>query len=135
METPEQPSAGRRRPHRKSRTGCAECRRRRVKCDEEKPACKACVGRDHPCVYPSTKIATPCLTPSSDDSTARPYTSTLQDDETSLTSSLSVPNLTESDQTPSSSTTTFILAGLALLHHWTLSTSLDIVKSSGGDHY
>ncbi|KAH7142737.1 hypothetical protein B0J13DRAFT_50680 [Dactylonectria estremocensis] len=135
METPEQPSASRRRPHRKSKTGCAECRRRRIKCDEEEPACTACVRHGHPCVYPSTKIATPCLTPSSDHSTARSYTSSLQGDEASLTSSLAIPYLTESGQTPSSSTTTFALDDLALFHHWTLSTSLDIVKSSGGDYY
>ncbi|KAH7166444.1 hypothetical protein EDB81DRAFT_681266 [Dactylonectria macrodidyma] len=135
METPEQPSAGRRRPHRKSKTGCAECRRRRIKCDEERPACTACVRHDHPCVYPSTKIATRCLTPSSDHSTARSYTSTPQGDEASLASSLSVPHLSEGGQTSSSSTTTFVLDDLALLHHWTLSASLDIVKSSGGDYY
>ncbi|KAM0437894.1 hypothetical protein ACHAPT_002259 [Fusarium lateritium] len=55
--------------------------------------------------------------------------------EASLTSRLSVPCLVESDQPPSSSTTTFALDDLALLHHWTLSASLDIVKSSGGDEY
>ncbi|KAG5208038.1 hypothetical protein GTR04_3400 [Trichophyton interdigitale] len=28
-----------RRRHQKSRNGCFECKRRRIKCDEEKPAC------------------------------------------------------------------------------------------------
>jgi hypothetical protein len=46
-----------------------------------------------------------------------------------------VPNLIESDETPAPSATTFVIDDLALLHHWTLSASLDIVKSTGGDHY
>ncbi|KAJ0133003.1 Aspercryptin biosynthesis cluster-specific transcription regulator atnN [Fusarium oxysporum f. sp. albedinis] len=121
---------GRRRPHKKSRTGCNDCRKRR--CDEKRPACTACVRRDHQCVYPSTGIATPSLTPSSDHSTPA---SALQTDEASLTSSLSVPRIVEGYEHSPSSATTFVLDDLALLHHWTVSTSLDIVKSSGGDHY
>ncbi|KAB8227997.1 Zn(II)2Cys6 transcription factor [Aspergillus alliaceus] len=31
-----------RRAHRKSRTGCTNCKRRRIKCDETKPQCKRC---------------------------------------------------------------------------------------------
>ncbi|KAK3995205.1 hypothetical protein QBC44DRAFT_29489 [Cladorrhinum sp. PSN332] len=36
------------RPHRKSRTGCSTCKRRKVKCDEEKP-CSNCVNFGLPC--------------------------------------------------------------------------------------
>ncbi|KAJ4316059.1 hypothetical protein N0V84_008058 [Fusarium piperis] len=131
MEASQKLTTGRRRPHRKSRTGCFECRRRRIKCGEERPACLACVRHDHPCVYPSniTQIATPCPTPATDHPTVQSLGS-----EASLTSSLSIPCLTETDQA-SSSKSTFHLDDLALLHHWTLSTSLDIVKSSGGDEY
>jgi hypothetical protein len=46
-----------------------------------------------------------------------------------------VPNLIDSDETPAPSAATFVIDDLALLHHWTLSASLDIVKSTGGDHY
>ncbi|GIZ44587.1 hypothetical protein CKM354_000778100 [Cercospora kikuchii] len=42
---------GKRRPHRKSRNGCKECRRRRIKCDETRPRCLACERYDHECVY------------------------------------------------------------------------------------
>ncbi|VEU24288.1 DEKNAAC105601 [Brettanomyces naardenensis] len=44
-------STGKRRFHRKSRRGCATCKRRRVKCDEAKPICGNCqrIGLD--CVY------------------------------------------------------------------------------------
>ncbi|OJJ48113.1 hypothetical protein ASPZODRAFT_150416 [Penicilliopsis zonata CBS 506.65] len=40
-----------RRPHRKSRHGCAECKRRRVKCDEVRPSCSNCSKRDAQCEY------------------------------------------------------------------------------------
>ncbi|KAM6506905.1 hypothetical protein FALCPG4_018723 [Fusarium falciforme] len=75
-------------------------------------------------------MATPCPTPSSDHPTVRSL-----DSEASLTSSLSIPGLPEGDQASPSSTAAFVLDDMALLHHWTLSTSLDIVKSSGGDDY
>ncbi|RHZ66744.1 Zn(II)2Cys6 transcription factor [Aspergillus thermomutatus] len=41
------------RPHTKSRWGCYNCRARRVKCQETKPACENCMYRDMECVYPS----------------------------------------------------------------------------------
>ncbi|EGS23916.1 putative transcription factor [Thermochaetoides thermophila DSM 1495] len=39
------------RPHRKSRTGCRNCKARKVKCDESRPACRTCVARNEQCVY------------------------------------------------------------------------------------
>ncbi|KAI3320605.1 hypothetical protein HD806DRAFT_225470 [Xylariaceae sp. AK1471] len=42
------------RPHRKSRAGCKQCKKRKVKCDEAKPMCKACTLRKEKCVYPNT---------------------------------------------------------------------------------
>jgi len=41
------------RPHRKSRRGCTNCKRRKVKCDEARPQCKACTLRKEACGYPS----------------------------------------------------------------------------------
>merc|ERR1711939_429982 len=40
-----------RRFHSKSRTGCARCKTRRVKCDEKKPTCSNCVRQGAECVY------------------------------------------------------------------------------------
>ncbi|WYZ37549.1 hypothetical protein EsH8_II_001055 [Colletotrichum jinshuiense] len=40
------------RPHKKSRTGCKNCKTRKVKCDESRPACRNCVLRKAECVYP-----------------------------------------------------------------------------------
>ncbi|KAG5982180.1 hypothetical protein E4U55_002222 [Claviceps digitariae] len=39
------------RPHKKSRTGCQNCKTRKVKCDEERPSCQACILRKETCVY------------------------------------------------------------------------------------
>ncbi|KAE8150922.1 hypothetical protein BDV25DRAFT_139357 [Aspergillus avenaceus] len=40
-----------RRPHRKSRLGCGNCKRRRVKCDEIQPACGNCKRHSIECDY------------------------------------------------------------------------------------
>ncbi|EGX95235.1 C6 finger domain protein, putative [Cordyceps militaris CM01] len=42
-----------RRSHYKSRSGCAECKRRRIKCDEVRPACGHCVKSGRVCPYRS----------------------------------------------------------------------------------
>ncbi|KAH9898674.1 hypothetical protein F4778DRAFT_190734 [Xylariomycetidae sp. FL2044] len=47
------------RPHRKSRAGCTQCKRRKVKCDEVRPTCKACKLRKETCVYPSASPPAP----------------------------------------------------------------------------
>ncbi|PGH29374.1 hypothetical protein GX50_07878 [[Emmonsia] crescens] len=41
--------------HKKSRWGCTSCKRRRVKCDEQKPVCTSCRILKLHCVYPSTQ--------------------------------------------------------------------------------
>ncbi|KAI1366354.1 hypothetical protein F5Y08DRAFT_327397 [Xylaria arbuscula] len=50
------------RPHRKSRAGCKQCKKRKVKCDEAKPRCKACTLRKEPCVYPNIPRPAPSTT-------------------------------------------------------------------------
>ncbi|KAH7086601.1 hypothetical protein FB567DRAFT_528323 [Paraphoma chrysanthemicola] len=52
MSSTNQHVKGTRRHHTKSRTGCFECKRRRVKCDETRPACTKCVQGLEKCVYP-----------------------------------------------------------------------------------
>ncbi|KAH8196956.1 hypothetical protein TruAng_008883 [Truncatella angustata] len=43
----------RRKPHRKSRHGCLNCKRRKVKCDENGPTCSRCIAFGITCVYKS----------------------------------------------------------------------------------
>ncbi|KAH7360364.1 hypothetical protein BKA65DRAFT_183532 [Rhexocercosporidium sp. MPI-PUGE-AT-0058] len=44
-------SKGSRKPHRKSRLGCGNCKKRRVKCDERKPSCERCVKHNIICDF------------------------------------------------------------------------------------
>ncbi|KAF2144800.1 uncharacterized protein K452DRAFT_147599 [Aplosporella prunicola CBS 121167] len=47
-----------RKAHRKSRLGCGNCKKRRIKCDERKPACTNCIHHDIDCDFKSS-ILTP----------------------------------------------------------------------------
>ncbi|KAL2223148.1 hypothetical protein M432DRAFT_587108 [Thermoascus aurantiacus ATCC 26904] len=40
-------------PHKMSRGGCFNCKARRVKCQETRPACTNCKNKDMICIYPS----------------------------------------------------------------------------------
>ncbi|KAI0397937.1 hypothetical protein F5Y17DRAFT_255123 [Xylariaceae sp. FL0594] len=46
-----------RRTHKKSRQGCANCKLRSVKCDETKPSCKKCQSYNVICTYGSSKFS------------------------------------------------------------------------------
>ncbi|CAI6093731.1 unnamed protein product [Clonostachys chloroleuca] len=45
------PKANPRRIHRKSRNGCVQCKRRKIKCDESKPECGKCISFRIPCSF------------------------------------------------------------------------------------
>ncbi|CEJ79928.1 Putative Sterol uptake control protein 2 [[Torrubiella] hemipterigena] len=57
-----------RRSHRKSRNGCAECKRRHIRCDERRPECSNCSIADRACAYPN---AAPTATAASNQNRAR----------------------------------------------------------------
>ncbi|KAE9372444.1 hypothetical protein N431DRAFT_504865 [Stipitochalara longipes BDJ] len=44
-----------RRPHNKTRLGCYSCKKRRVRCDQERPECRNCIGRGFDCEFPVLK--------------------------------------------------------------------------------
>lgn len=46
-----------RRHHRKSRLGCNQCKRRKIKCDETRPACLNCCRREVNCSYALSSAA------------------------------------------------------------------------------
>ncbi|USW51745.1 Putative zn(2)-C6 fungal-type DNA-binding domain, fungal transcription factor [Septoria linicola] len=48
-----------RRPHTKTRHGCATCKARKVRCDEEKPICRNCTRGNRSCRYPNQVLALP----------------------------------------------------------------------------
>lgn len=58
----------------RTRTGCATCRKRHLKCDEDKPICGACSKSGHSCVYfeqPSKILTSPPGPPSLDPNTSQ----------------------------------------------------------------
>ncbi|PSN58954.1 hypothetical protein BS50DRAFT_566210 [Corynespora cassiicola Philippines] len=114
-----------RKPHRKSRNGCRECRRRRIKCDEEKPQCKHCVRHEVHCIYPDTLDFTRA-------SSALPA---VEGATTQAVSPRVTPCLYVDESSPVPSGVYFELKDLALLHHWSLSTSLSILKSPQLNHF
>ncbi|KAI0548890.1 hypothetical protein F4679DRAFT_288443 [Xylaria curta] len=60
-----------RRPHRKSRNGCSNCKRRRVKCDEQHPQCSQCIHFKIRCTF------APRLVSSSSETSASPASDSL----------------------------------------------------------
>ncbi|KAM3530077.1 hypothetical protein NHJ13051_001526 [Beauveria bassiana] len=64
-----------RRSHRKSRNGCAECKRRHIRCDEHRPVCSNCVSADRACVFPRPP-ATGTSAPTPNGGVSKPATST-----------------------------------------------------------
>ncbi|KAF2848589.1 hypothetical protein T440DRAFT_470186 [Plenodomus tracheiphilus IPT5] len=118
-----------RKAHRKSRTGCSTCKRRRIKCDEVKPSCSHCVRHEVSCVYPQDGQGSSALaqTPGSNQSTPRPAVPS--NAPTHVTT-----QLTTGPFQPSSSQSSFELGDMALLHHWSLKTSLSIVNCPQQSH-
>ncbi|PNP58236.1 hypothetical protein FNYG_15154 [Fusarium nygamai] len=55
-ETKSKGKVRQRRAHTRSRTGCSECRSRRVRCGEQRPTCENCVNSKRTCQYPPVKI-------------------------------------------------------------------------------
>jgi len=86
-----QPSPGgailpttRRRPipskgHRKSRNGCFSCKRRKVKCSEERPVCRDCLRMDFVCDYPPSPATGPAIDIGSSTSATAPNTLKYED--------------------------------------------------------
>ncbi|KAK1476940.1 hypothetical protein CTAM01_15291 [Colletotrichum tamarilloi] len=46
-----------RRSHKKSRNGCAECKRRHIRCDERQPSCANCEVAERACFFPPPKVS------------------------------------------------------------------------------
>ncbi|KAH7409474.1 hypothetical protein BKA64DRAFT_693346 [Cadophora sp. MPI-SDFR-AT-0126] len=63
MEVEQDISKGSRKPHKKSRLGCGNCKRRRIKCDERKPTCSNCARHNMTCDFSrsaeNTNLASP----------------------------------------------------------------------------
>lgn len=135
-----------RKSHHKSRSGCGNCKRRRIKCDENKPACSKCVHHAIECDFLSTP-ATSSASPSSAPSPSKPLKARFRfkpskyqseeckpKDETGQPSSQTVSTKVQYKD-PSSSTLpqsqdTISFADLRLFHHFVTETYHTLVDEA-----
>ncbi|KAH7385034.1 hypothetical protein BKA64DRAFT_156324 [Cadophora sp. MPI-SDFR-AT-0126] len=57
--------------HRKSRKGCLQCKRRKIKCDEQSPRCTPCTKHRVPCSFSETHDSPPSSTSQLDSSASQ----------------------------------------------------------------
>ncbi|OJJ82966.1 uncharacterized protein ASPGLDRAFT_75040 [Aspergillus glaucus CBS 516.65] len=120
-----------RRSHRKSRAGCLQCKRRKVKCDESKPVCGNCNKHGVSCSFASPSAE---LSSSQAPSTESPASPASPESLSGLGSASSEPAYIYSQNLPivaplTSSPSTFTVFDLELLHHYTTSTCYTLSQS------
>ncbi|KAI9902529.1 hypothetical protein N3K66_001881 [Trichothecium roseum] len=122
------PSANKpRRAHIKSRSGCERCKRRKVKCDEERPACGNCTRRGEECDFsparPAPASAAATTTSQRGPGSSQNSTPTASG-EGRTTTIISPPSTTAAlppeDGDPG--LTSLTVVDLELLHHYCIST-------------
>ncbi|KAE9368775.1 hypothetical protein N431DRAFT_307463, partial [Stipitochalara longipes BDJ] len=109
---------GKRRPHRKSRRGCQQCKQEKIKCDESKPTCGHCRRYQSRCSF----LDTPSIANSTSETTslsASPRVPSASDDVPWNPSNL--PELS-----PTSIRINLDVNTLELLHFYTTTTSLTL---------
>ncbi|KAH8686094.1 C6 zinc finger protein [Tricladium varicosporioides] len=106
-----------RKSHRKSRNGCDNCKKRKIKCDERKPQCTNCERHTSQCSY-SVNIARPQHSPTALAPSPQISTPTAAGD--TPASSVHDPMLLVS---PSQDHLSLNIMDLELLHHFDISTS------------
>ncbi|TEY38748.1 hypothetical protein BOTCAL_0478g00010 [Botryotinia calthae] len=95
--------------HRKARTGCIRCRRRRVKCDESQPSCLNCERHGVECKYESTRSRKTPESPNTENLTAQEL------------------------RTKFPETAERRLRELTLLHHYTTNTSRTVTLNNSAN--
>ncbi|CRL18120.1 Fungal transcriptional regulatory protein, N-terminal [Penicillium camemberti] len=117
-----------RRSHRKSRSGCLQCKKRKVKCDESQPNCRNCEKHGVICSFasppnvlstPQTDLAESPVSLSGPESTG---SGTFR---TPASIPQALPSLSSLGPFPS----TLAVFDLELLHHWTTSTCYTLSRS------
>lgn len=111
-----------RRTHTKSRLGCSQCRKRRVKCDEQVPRCSSCVQRGESCVYLRFPTKSTLITALK---TSTPPISSTSPSETGTGQESPAPNATAQTNAEDALWSPDRARELELLHHWCLRTSKD----------
>ncbi|KAK1976780.1 hypothetical protein LZ30DRAFT_602796 [Colletotrichum cereale] len=110
-----------RRSHTKSRNGCRDCKRRKVKCDETYPSCFNCTRQGIPCSLTTSRRSPPSITPHRPSFT--PPTSGASPQPPYQFLDVAVRH---SEITPQAPTIELWGHGLELMHHYTLHTAATI---------
>ncbi|TIC91582.1 Sterol uptake control protein 2 [Colletotrichum higginsianum] len=125
--TPDKPNE--RRKHRKSRHGCLVCKRRRVKCDEARPRCGACVLGNRPCSYAAAQGPPPVVGCGNNSSYSTPATTSSSSITTAeIISSNVAADAAKDAQGPPETTIPIACIGpfnachMTLMHHATVAT-------------
>ncbi|QKD57893.2 uncharacterized protein FOBCDRAFT_186971 [Fusarium oxysporum Fo47] len=117
-----------RRPHGKSKTGCHDCQRRRVKCSEERPSCRQCVRPSVCCQYPNQLARASTTSPSTSIPALPDSPGKFRFSQSPSRESEPTPKTTLFDLLDHASSAELRLSDLRLFHHWILSPSLDMSK-------
>ncbi|CAI6269451.1 unnamed protein product [Periconia digitata] len=117
--TPGPPEKRPRRAHVKSRSGCHNCKKRKVKCGEERPSCRNCSRRGESCDLPDQPVVTE--TPA-----ARPPESctgqTIDSGHNEPAQSVLSPSVGGFNASGSAGSHGLTLLDMELLHHYSIST-------------
>ncbi|KAK3898511.1 hypothetical protein C8A05DRAFT_47202 [Staphylotrichum tortipilum] len=127
-----------RRPHTKSRKGCVECKRRKIKCDETHPRCFNCTRYDVPCSFGTDHAAPAAIwSPSGSDGTVRgipsacPPTSTPPVDPTGSHTASPAPSQLLDLPNPGGQ---LWMRDLELMHHYCTVTANTMAHHEGTRH-
>ncbi|KAI1940738.1 hypothetical protein LOZ57_005881 [Ophidiomyces ophidiicola] len=110
---------GPRRSHRKSRLGCQQCKRRKIKCDEAPPPCANCRKHNIACSFAPPSSSTTAAAARTTPTTTTTTTTTASSSSAPL-SPLSPPTTTTTTSSPPADA--LHLPDLELLHHYTAHT-------------
>ncbi|KAF1957414.1 hypothetical protein CC80DRAFT_44100 [Byssothecium circinans] len=109
------------RPHRKVKSGCTICKKRKIKCDETRPQCHNCQRYTTPCTYPPPSISISLSTSHSPTSLSPP----------------SQPRSSHPSDPDPPSKPALAITDLLLMHQWSTTTSYGFGDSFPGevDHW
>ncbi|PWY78125.1 C6 zinc finger domain protein [Aspergillus sclerotioniger CBS 115572] len=127
-----------RRSHRKSRHGCLQCKRRRVKCDEQRPSCSNCSKRMSSCEYDSNTS----LLWTNEESQPRQRTkksNSLQSEPTTATTATTINSFSflgrwGDEFAAPQAVPSLNITDLELMMHWCNSTYKNVSRGENTDH-
>ncbi|KAH8595056.1 hypothetical protein B0O99DRAFT_623097 [Bisporella sp. PMI_857] len=114
--------------HTKSRSGCAQCKSRRIKCDESRPSCRNCVRAKVQCPFLAAGTISRSTPKAGNSRAASASASVSASPSPSSTSPGQVAHMTAPENDPSKEHPgpIFDILDLALMHHFTAVTSLEL---------